>query len=84
MNSMRKNSLTFLLIITISFGAFYTVDAYSSEIVYNIIDTTVASSESVVIQSDDIGWRYKTINGVLYKRLYNFSKKKWIGNWQRA
>lgn len=84
MNSMRKISLTFLLIITISSGAFYTVDAYSSDIVINITDITVASSEPLVIQSDDIGWRYKTINGVLYKRLYNYSKKKWIGNWQRA
>lgn len=84
MNSMRKISLTFLLIITISFGALYTVDACSPDIVYDVTDTTFDSSESVVIQSDDIGWRYKTINGVLYKRLYNFTKKKWIGNWQRA
>ncbi len=84
MNSMRKISLTLFLIITISSGAFYTVDAYSSDIVYNTTDTAFTSPESVVIQSDDIGWRYKTVNGILYKRLYNYTKKKWIGNWQRA
>ena len=82
---MKKISLMLFLVIAISTGAPCTVDAYSSDIVYNTTPaTTFASSESVVIQSDAIGWRYKTVNCVLYKRLYNFSKKKWIGNWQKA
>lgn len=32
-------------------------------------------------QSDNIGWRFKTENGKTYKRLYNYTTKKWIGNW---
>lgn len=31
--------------------------------------------------SDSIGWRFKLINGKLYKRLYNYSRDEWIGNW---
>lgn len=40
------------------------------------------TSQAVVSpQSDTIGWRYKTVKGKLYKRKYNYSKKKWIGSW---
>lgn len=30
---------------------------------------------------DRIVWKYKTINGVLYRRKYNYTKKEWIGDW---
>lgn len=42
---------------------------------------TVAASDVVSPRSDDIGWQYKKINGKLYKRLYNFTTKTWIGDW---
>lgn len=32
-------------------------------------------------RADVIGWEYKTINGKLYKRLYNYTTKEWIGDW---
>ena len=32
-------------------------------------------------RADEIRWRYSVINGKLHKRLYNFSTKKWIGDW---
>lgn len=35
-------------------------------------------------RGDKIEWRYKTVNGVLYKRKYNVTKKKWIGKWVKA
>ncbi len=35
-------------------------------------------------QSDIIEWVYRNLNGVMYKRLYNFSTCEWIGNWIRA
>lgn len=28
-----------------------------------------------------IGWRYEKINGILYKRLYNYTTNCWIGDW---
>ena len=31
--------------------------------------------------SDGISWRYKTEGGKLYKRLYNYTKNRWVGNW---
>lgn len=31
--------------------------------------------------ADDIRWRYKNSKGKLYKRLYNYTKRTWIGDW---
>ncbi len=31
--------------------------------------------------SDNIVWRFKDVNGKLYKRLYNCSTAEWIGDW---
>lgn len=28
-----------------------------------------------------VEWRYKVINGVLYKRLYDYTFNRWIGDW---
>lgn len=36
---------------------------------------------TVESRADIIGWRYKTENGRVYKRLFNYSKNKWIGDW---
>lgn len=44
---------------------------------------TTATSEVTAFASD-IGWKYKVINGVLYKRQYDFTRKQWIGNWIKA
>lgn len=32
-------------------------------------------------RAEKIGYLYKTVNGKLYKRLYNFSRDEWIGDW---
>lgn len=29
-----------------------------------------------------IGWRYKTEDGNVYRRQYNYSRQKWIGEWE--
>ena len=37
--------------------------------------------ESVQPRKDKIDWVYKSENGYLYRRLFNFSKNEWIGDW---
>ena len=32
--------------------------------------------------ADITGWRYKAIDGKMYRRQYNYSKEKWIGEWE--
>lgn len=29
-----------------------------------------------------IGWRYKSEDGKMYRRQYNYSREKWIGEWE--
>lgn len=40
-----------------------------------------SQNSTISPQSGYINWRYQYINGVLYKRLYNYSTNKWVGNW---
>lgn len=42
------------------------------------------STSEVTPFASDIGWKYKVINGVLYKRQYDFTRRQWIGNWIKA
>lgn len=39
-------------------------------------------NESIVPHSDIIEYRYKVINGDLYRRLYNYTQEYWIGEWE--
>lgn len=41
----------------------------------------VIKTTEVEVRADKIIWRYKVINGKLYKRLYNATNDTWIGNW---
>lgn len=35
-------------------------------------------------RADIIDWRYKIVDGIVYKRLFNYSKNQWIGEWIRC
>lgn len=32
--------------------------------------------------ADEIRYRYKIIDGKVYRRLFNYSKNEWIGQWE--
>ena len=38
-------------------------------------------NESISPLADDITWEYRTINGVLYKRLYNYTTDTPLSDW---
>lgn len=40
------------------------------------------NTSSMFPTADIIEWRYKVENNKLYKRQYNYSKSKWIGDWE--
>lgn len=56
-----------------------TTDIYDYEIETNVFQN---SDETVSTYADTIGWRYKTVNGKLYRRKYNYTKEVWIGDWE--
>lgn len=53
-----------------------------TDIPYAIQSTASGQNPSEILPaSSEIVWKYKFINGVLYKRKYNATKKEWIGDW---
>lgn len=43
-----------------------------------------SSATELTPKANDIGWRYKVVNGVLYKRQYDYTRMQWIGDWIRV
>lgn len=57
----------------------FTVYAASSK----VIEYDEGNAE-IIPSSADIEWRYKYINGTLYKRKYNKTTHEWVGSWIKA
>lgn len=51
--------------------------------VFSFVQPVFAQENLVQIEprADIVGWKYKTMDGKLYKRLYNYTKEQWIGDW---
>lgn len=45
------------------------------------VEAATATEETVSPCADNIGYRYKTENGKVYKRLFNYTTGEWIGDW---
>ncbi len=77
---MKIRGKKMIMIFTISLAAFSSImyippcKAYAME----------NGSEAIMPMADKLVWRYKTVNGIMYKRLYNGSTKQWVGNWIRC
>ena len=44
----------------------------------SIADTSVDTTSDVLARKPYTEWRYKVINGKLYKRLYDATNEKWL------
>lgn len=61
-----------------------------SMICINNFDMVVLASNSypcsanskVEERADAYEWRYKVVNGKLYRRLFNLTKVEWVGDWE--
>lgn len=74
-----KHSL-FVLFLTISFISLSYLPSNATTIEEQSMLTT-NSEYSIVPFKDHLIWKYKLINGKMYRRLYNNTTKQWIGNW---
>lgn len=51
-------------------------------VISEVSTTAVKPEDTVDPQSDIIEWVYKEYpDGSLYKRLFNYSRNMWVGNW---
>lgn len=74
----------FVLLILICLLLIQPTSAFASSHVViepNQYSSSTNTSDIIPPYKDITGWRFKNINGRLHKRLYNYSKQTWIGNW---
>ena len=62
-------------------AAFYTTAEASvvSKPVYS-----KSTNQDITIQATEYVWMVKKVNGVVYKRLFNRTTGRWVGDWVRA
>ena len=72
---MRKKFLISLLCFTFLIAA--SIPTYATE----TNPSTQESHITISPRADVIKWRVKEINDRMYRRLYNYTKQVWIGNW---
>lgn len=77
---MKKIFFRILTAILISINVFATT-VFASP-VHKYIDT--ASEATDIHREGRIGYQYKVINGVLYKRLYDYVADKALSDWVRV
>ena len=41
-----------------------------------------AEETSILMRAPALEWRYKIVDGKLYRRLYNCSTQEWVGDWE--
>lgn len=78
---LKRNILSAVSVASLSFML---VSAWEMPVHASEVPVGIAASEEggIAPQSDMIEWRYKDINGVLYRRLFNYSEQCWVGEWE--
>ncbi len=57
------------------------VSSYTDMICNNFF---VSTTTEISPKANDIVWKFKLVNGVLYKRQYDYTRNQWIGDWIRV
>lgn len=89
---MRTKNKKLLLFVTLMIAYTLSTEAYAQtkalDIPYypsNAVQSVTISKSGEYIAvpfADIIGWRYKAVDGKMYRRQYNYSKQQWIGEWE--
>ena len=79
-NGLKRNILFGVSAIALSlmFVSTWGVSVHASEASREI----TVSEEGITPRSEMIEWRYKVIDGVLYRRLFNYTEQCWVGEWE--
>lgn len=74
---MKKKLFLRIFIGTFLFGIFLN----SQPPVYATTKVIHTETTQTTVKASNIIWRYKHIDGKLYKRKYDTTSKEWIGSW---
>lgn len=78
---MKMKSLKLLSLGIISSLILTPTNIFASELPVRISAFSIEAQSNITPRADDIRYVYQVRHGTLYKRLYNFSKGIWIGDW---
>lgn len=78
---MKKKLCILFAAFSLTMSLPFSMDAHASDIT---ADSTPASSTEIAPRRVGYEWKYKVINGVLYKRLYYHNLNVWVGDWIKA
>lgn len=85
---MKKIKQAIILAMTMSTLAVSSISGFAYSKTPKDISTvpkaTIEEDNSYIPYADVIGWRFKKIDGVSYKRQYNYTKQKWLGEWEKV
>ena len=76
---MKRKLFFYIIIAMVSFNLMSIVALASTDISY-----VQAENSDIEVRVDDIGYQYKVIDKLLYRRLYNFMARKPLGDWEVA
>lgn len=77
----QKIKYSILLLLCSSFISCIPVAANDSSLSTYSTTIYLHNGTQITPYSDTFEWRYKMINGKLYKRLYNTTKDRWETDW---
>lgn len=71
-----------LLVTTLFLSLFFsypqTVTAKSMDDVHPVLSSQIQVEPRATLKD----WRYKSVNGKIYRRLYNYTLQRWEGEWE--
>lgn len=83
---MKKPIISFIFILSISFS--FTSCPTFAKTIPNVNAEIRLTNKNIGTtpqsRNNASRWRYKRRKGKLYKRLYNYTTKKWIGKWMQV
>lgn len=87
MKGKRKQMVMSLVGMVFSIVAFPMVASAQTNQNQIILDSVNTSQEYVTqddahLMAPAITWRYKSENGNVYRRLYNYTTREWVGDWE--
>lgn len=80
--SLKKSIVVGVSAMVIPFMVAGTCNMASHACEVEVVEDQETSVERGVARSPIIEYRYKIVDGELYRRLYNYSDGYWIGDWE--
>ena len=79
MKPIRKLLVVALLVVTGCAGSLW-IESWLPPSAF--VSAASAEETPVLMRAPALEWRYKFIDGKLYRRLYNCSTQEWVGDWE--